>query len=115
MLGSSLRAMLDTCVELMAVGAEDRELDLVPVHVQLDGCRLECTAYLAAGLERLTHNRLTVRVFSGAPITGGPAGLSNLFLAVCPASTPAGPITVLTDEMMSYVISPVKGVGCART
>jgi hypothetical protein len=113
MLGSNLRAMLDKCIELMAIGAEDRQLDFLPVCGQLGGCRLECAAYMAAGLEQLT-NGLTVRMLSGAAITVSPPGLNNLFLVVCDASISAGPVTVLTHEMMSYVISPDKGIGCAR-
>ncbi|HET6746940.1 MAG TPA: hypothetical protein VFH06_02440 [Candidatus Saccharimonadales bacterium] len=98
----------------MAVGAEDRQLDFLPVCSQLDGCRLECAAYLAKRLEQFTNNRLTVRALSGAAITVSPGGLDNLFLAVCAASTPPGPITVLADEMMPYIISPDKGIGCSR-
>jgi hypothetical protein len=98
----------------MAVGEEYRSLDLFSVRSELRMHRQECIAFLAQGVEAATNGQLSVRETVYANILGAPMGISNLFVAVCSASTPGGVLASLTEDMTPYIIAPGAGLGCAK-
>ena len=65
-------------------------------------------------VEHTTNGRLSVRKAHHDVIADAPMGISNLFLAVCSASTPEGVVTSPAGDMTAYIIAPGQDLGCVK-
>ena len=115
MISANLSSLLDTCAQLMATGRENRGLNFFSLRGELYRAQPDCIAYLATQLERASNGQLSVRETCYILVKDAPMGTGNLFLAVCSALTPAGVVSSPTSDMAPYVISPGRGLGCAKT
>jgi hypothetical protein len=113
-ISARMRYLLDSCVKLMAAGDENRQLDFFPLRSELRQSGADCIAYLAEQTERTTNGRLSVRETRHDAVMNAPMGISDLFLAVCSASTPKGVVTSPAENMTAYIIAPGRGLGCTR-
>ncbi|HJP81211.1 MAG TPA: hypothetical protein VJ841_02360 [Candidatus Saccharimonadales bacterium] len=109
---STTRALLFVCAQHISAGEEDRTLDLFSCRGELYQKKDECIADLIANVERLSNGVLTIRKVPYAMIKHAPGGISNLFVAVMPASSPKDRVKV--EGAVPYIISPGAGIGCTR-
>jgi hypothetical protein len=103
-LSSTAKALLDAVAIHLSQRATDQTLDLEFLEDEFDVGSI--VGFLAGKVELHTDGELTVRpadpIFFGSDEDGDEV----CRLVVCPASTPLGIVTELTDAMTLYTVAP---------
>ncbi len=107
-------ALLSRCAETMARDAE-LIIDLSSIRRVLIAEQPAAAAYLAERVQELTNYTRTVRQTTYAMLRNVPSGISSMYVVTCDfMSAPNSPVTSFTADMIPYVISPGRGLGCTK-
>lgn len=98
--------LLTTCAQTMADRRDDQSLDLTPLESALRASPDRVLTHLAQEVYRLSGNGLTVRLADPALFSIKDPLITH-FLAVCPVTTPAGPVTAVGTEVTLYIVGPM--------